>query len=599
MDLKNDYTRFSNWIFPILGLYPILKLNYSTPLLILFFVNVILKNKPKITTSSIRSVFLLTGYLGYFLVSLLYSYDVSLGVNEWIRLLPLLLIPFFIFFWNVSISTAEKTNFIKVFVFSNAVFCLLLLFFLGFFSPINGNVFNEISTRILSDYAEKIIPYKTRSGYSWLFIQKAYFSMNIIMALFLVFQLRLYKPIKFIIASLFVFVLLYSFSVPNILLLILASVIFGLKRWKKGSFIEKATLLLVASGIVLAITYKLNTRDINRAVVFANEFFEQNNSEGNDPRQAIYHAAKEVFYQQPMGVGIGSTQKELQKEYKSRIDSDSNELLFTEELNDDYWHKNNVIINKNATTSPIKSENAEIVSALPSQSEKGFSISKLIQIKSSSEYTLSAYFKPLDNVIGILRVGDLVNKRVNVDFAKNKISYKGSEITNTLLKQEPDGWYRVAITTTLDIGDQNLLIGMTNTKQGYNMASPHKIKMGVWGIQLNKGQIVLPYSRSIKDLYVYAHKNQLNTHNYFLHTLLIGGPIALFLLLLFLGKMGVDFYKRKCTAAVFFVVLLALNMLSENILFRHSGIFFVAVFMLFFYTQQSSLNLKELKQINE
>ena len=599
MDLKNGYTRFSNWIFPILGLYPILKLNYSTPLLILFFVYVVLKNKPKITTSSIKSVFLLTGYLGYFLISLFYSEDISLGVNEWIRLSPLLLVPLFIFFWNVSISTAEKTNFIKVFVVSNTVFCLLLLFVLGFFSPINGNVFNEITTRILSDYAEKIIAYKPISGYSKLFIHKAYFSMNIIMALFLVFQLRLYKPIKFIIASLFVFVLLYSFSVPNILLLILASVIVGLKRWIKGSFIGKATLLLVASGIVLAITYKLNTRDISRAVVFANELFEQNNSEGNDPRQATYHAAKEVFYQHPMGVGIGSTQKELQKEYKSRIDSDSNELLFTEELNDDYWFKNNVTINKNALISPIKTENAEIVSTLPSQSEKGFSISKSIQIESSSEYTLSAYFKPEDNVIGILRVGDLVKGRVNVDFAKNKISYKGSEITNTLLKQEPDGWHRVAITTTLDIGDHNLLIGMTNTKQGYNMASPQKVKMGVWGIQLNKGKTALTYSRSAKDLYDYAYRNQLNTHNYFLHTLLIGGPIALFLLLLFLGKMGVDFYKSNNTTSLFFVALLALNMLSENILFRHSGIFFVAVFMLFFYTQQSSLKYKESKQNNE
>ena len=136
---------------------------------------------------------------------------------------------------------------------------------------------------------------------------------------------------------------------------------------------------------------------------------------------------------------------------------------------------------------------------------------------------------------------------------------------------------------------------MTNTEQGYNMAPPQKIKMGVWGIQLNKGKMALTYSRSTKDLYDYVYRNQLNTHNYFLHTLLIGGPIALFLLLLSLGKMGVDFYKRKSTAAVFFVVLLALNMLSENILFRHSGIFFIAVFMLFFYTQQLSRNHKELK----
>lgn len=588
-------TRFSNWIFPALGLYPILKLNYSTPLLMLFFVCVVLKHKPKVTTRDIKSVFLLTAYLGYFLISFLYSDDISLGFNEWTRLLPLLLVPLFIFFWNASISIVEKTNFIKVFVFSNTVFCLLLLFFLGFFSPIDGNVFNEITSRILSDYAEKIISYKSTPGYSWLFIHKAYFSMNIIMALFLVFQLRLYRPIKLIIASLFVFVLLYSFSVPNILLLILAIVIVGFKRWTKGSFIEKATLLFVVSGILLAIMYKLNTRDIKRAVVFANEFFYQNNSEGNDPRQAIYHAATEIFREHPWGVGIGSTQKALEKKYKSKIDSESNELLFTEELNNEYWFKNNVTINKNALTSPIKTENAEIVSTLPSQSEKGFSLSKSIQIESSSEYTLSAHFKPVDKAVGILRLGDLVKGRVNVDFAKNKISYKGSEITNTLLKQEANGWHRVAITTKLDIGEHNLVIGMTNTERGYNMAPPQKIKMGVWGIQLNKGKKALTYSRSTKDLYDYAYRNQLNTHNYFLHTLLIGGPIALFLLLLSLGKMGVDFYKRKSTAAVFFVVLLALNMLSENILFRHSGIFFIAVFLLFFYTQQLSRNHKELK----
>ena len=118
------------------------------------------------------------------------------------------------------------------------------------------------------------------------------------------------------------------------------------------------------------------------------------------------------------------------------------------------------------------------------------------------------------------------------------------------------------------------------------MASLQKIKMGVWGVQLNKGQIVMPYSRSTKDLYVYAHKKQLNTHNYFFHALLIGGPIALFLLLLFLIKMGSDFYKRRSTAAMFFVALLTINMFSENILYRHSGIFFVAVFMLFSYAQK-------------
>lgn len=599
MELKNDYSRYTNWIFPILGLYPILKFNYSTPLLILFFVYVVLQHKPKVTIPDIKSVLLLTGYLGYFLISLLYSDHISLGVNEWIRLLPLLLVPPFIFFWNVSISTTEKTNFVKVFVASNTVFCILLLFVLGFFSPTNGNIFSELSTRVLSDYAEKIIAYKTRSGGSWLFVHKAYFSMNIIMSLFLVFQLRLYKPIKLIIASLFVFVLLYSFSVPNILLLIFASVFFGVKLWLKGNFIEKTALLIGVSVIVLIITHKLNTHDISRAVVFANEFFEQNNSEGNDPRQAIYHAATEIFLEHPMGVGIGSTQKALEKKYKSRIDSDSNELLFTEELNDDYWFKNNVTINKNALTSPINTENAEIISTLPSQSEKGFSISKAIQIESSGEYTLSAYIKPIDNVIGILRVGDLVKGRVNVDFKNNNISYKGEEITSTSLTQEAEGWYRVTITSVLKTGKHNVIVGLTNNKQGYNMTSPQKIKMGVWGIQLNKRGTALTYSRSTKDLYDYAYRNQLNTHNYFLHALLMGGPIALFLLLLFLGKMGVDFCKRKSTAAVFFVVLLALNMLSENIFFRHSGIFFVAVFVMFFYTQQSSLKHKESKQINE
>jgi hypothetical protein len=287
-----------------------------------------------------------------------------------------------------------------------------------------------------------------------------------------------------------------------------------------------------------------------------------------------------------MGVGIGSTQKKLDENYKNRIDNDANMLLFTEELNDDYWFKNNVNVNKNTLFSPNKSNNAEIISAIPSVDEKGFSLSKSIKIDSLGQYTLSAYFKPIDSVIGILRLGDLSKGRLNIDFARNSISYKGSEITNVSLKQEFGGWYRVMMTTVLDSGSHNLLVGLTNTKEGYNMVTSKALKMGVWGVQLNKGKAVLPYSRSTKDLYDYAYRNQLNTHNYFLHTLLIGGPIALILFLIYLCKMGVDFYRSNNTTAIIFLLLIVFNLLSENILFRHSGIFFVAIFMLFSYTHQ-------------
>lgn len=583
MEINVSYSRFTSWIFPILGLYPILKLNYSTPLLILLFLDIILKNRPKTTINSRRSVLLLTAFLAYFFITLFYSENFTQGINEWFRLLPLFLIPPLIFFWNFSITPNEKRNFIKVFVFSNLVFCFLLLYILGFYDSIKGSAVEEISNRILSDYAEKMMLSEPHQLLNWLFVHKAYFSMNIIMALFLVFQLKLYKSIKLIIAIVFVFVVLYSFSVPNVLILILASTYVALKRWNRGTLFEKTALLLVATAIFLVITYKLKTRDINRAVVFVNEFFEQKNTEGNDPRQAIYNAALEIFRKHPMGVGIGTTQKKLDENYKSRIDNDANKLLFTEELNDDYWFKNNVIVKKNTLISPNNSQNAEIISAIPSVNQKGFSLSKTIIIDSLGQYTLSAYFKPIDSVIGILRFGDLSKGRLNIDFARNNISYKGSEIANVSLKQESGGWYRVMMTTVLESGSHNLLVGLTNTKEGYNMAASKALKMGVWGVQLNKGKAALPYSRSTKDLYDYAYRNQLNTHNYFLHTLLIGGPIALLLFLIYLCKMGVDFYRSNNTTAIIFLLLLVFNLLSENILFRHSGILFVAIFMLFSY----------------
>jgi hypothetical protein len=586
MEINLRFTRITSWIFPILGLYPIIKLNYSTPLLILLFLYIFLKDKPKTTINSSISVLLLTAFLSYFFITLFYSENFTQGINEWLRLLPLSLIPPLIFFWNFSITPNEKRNFIKVFVFSNLVFCFLLLYILGFFDSIQGSLAEEISNRILSDYAKKMVLSESHQLLNWLFVHKAYFSMNIIMALFLVFQLKLYKSIKLIIAIVFIFVVLYSFSVPNVLTLILLSTYVTSKRWKRGTLFEKTALLLVATAIFSVIAYKLKTRDINRAVVFVNGIFEQKNSEGNDPRQAIYSAALEIFRKHPMGVGIGSTQKKLDENYKNRIDNDANMLLFTEELNDDYWFKNNVNVNKNTLFSPNKSNNAEIISAIPSVDEKGFSLSKSIKIDSLGQYTLSAYFKPIDSVIGILRLGDLSKGRLNIDFARNSISYKGSEITNVSLKQEFGGWYRVMMTTVLDSGSHNLLVGLTNTKEGYNMVTSKALKMGVWGVQLNKGKAVLPYSRSTKDLYDYAYRNQLNTHNYFLHTLLIGGPIALILFLIYLCKMGVDFYRSNNTTAIIFLLLIVFNLLSENILFRHSGIFFVAIFMLFSYTHQ-------------
>ena len=173
MDISESYSKYTCWIFPLIGLYPILKLNYSTPLLILLFLHIVLKQRPQITTSSVRSVALLTAFLAYFLITLSYSNNFTQGINEWIRLLPLLLIPPFIFFWNFSISPSEKTNFIKIFVFSNIVFCFLLLYILGFFDSIKGSLPEEISARFLSDYAEKIIHSKANPLFAWLFINKA------------------------------------------------------------------------------------------------------------------------------------------------------------------------------------------------------------------------------------------------------------------------------------------------------------------------------------------------------------------------------------------------------------------------------------------
>ena len=129
MEINLRFTRITSWIFPILGLYPIIKLNYSTPLLILLFLYIFLKDKPKTTINSSISVLLLTAFLSYFFITLFYSENFTQGINEWLRLLPLSLIPPLIFFWNFSITPNEKRNFIKVFVISNLVYCFLKYIF--------------------------------------------------------------------------------------------------------------------------------------------------------------------------------------------------------------------------------------------------------------------------------------------------------------------------------------------------------------------------------------------------------------------------------------------------------------------------------------
>jgi hypothetical protein len=47
------------------------------------------------------------------------------------------------------------------------------------------------------------------------------------------------------------------------------------------------------------------------------------------------------------------------------------------------------------------------------------------------------------------------------------------------------------------------------------------------------------------------------------------------------------FIEEEVQQPFFFVALLTIITFSENILYKHSGIFFVAVFVLFSYSQKS------------
>lgn len=90
--------------------------------------------------------------------------------------------------------------------------------------------------------------------------------------------------------------------------------------------------------------------------------------------------------------------------------------------------------------------------------------------------------------------------------------------------------------------------------------------------------------------YLIAYDNNLNSHNYFFHIWLSGGIFTITSLLFFLINCLYRSIKRKQFLFFSLIVILILNFLIENVLFRSYGTIFFSLFITFFYTFYQQYN---------
>ena len=113
-------------------------------------------------------------------------------------------------------------------------------------------------------------------------------------------------------------------------------------------------------------------------------------------------------------------------------------------------------------------------------------------------------------------------------------------------------------------------------------------------IELTKDSFLFGYGvGSVKQqlLDCYSRKNfnvgtlyKLNSHNYYFHLLLTGGILVLLAFLFLLGNNLVISIKNKDFLYCLFLLMLIINLLSENLLFRIHGVLFFSIFNSILYT---------------
>lgn len=589
-----------------LALYPLLKFNISSVILFIFITLIAFnayKNKQlDVSKKQIFKFTFLSLYIIIVFLSLFYSENKEDALKRITRFIPLLVVPALLIFCNTGICEDKKNKALHVFLIANILY-VFSLFGVYKWYVFDSGISNLSFSKLLSNQNEFQLILDQLLGEDILSIHKAYFSMGfVICAIFSLShffkKLNKNKALSGLYLTtffFFFFLILNAFSFPNVIALFLSIgvlLIFGIKnrliKKKYSLIISSVVIMCVAGGVYI----KSEDLDVKRGLNFIESIVKNSDVESNDPRIEIYTTAKSLYKQASIsdilfGYGIGDVQDKLSNEYSIRLKkaNDKNNLFFSEEFNDGYWFKHNIEIVPNKKLAPNGSYSSDVLKEQPTKIQSSHNISSEITTQ-LQPYTFSIYAKKGSANHIILRLGE-IDQRATFNLEEGTYNLaNNTSVKATINKLNSSDWYRCSITTKIE-GKALIIIGLSNSKNEYNYRE-NKNELYIWGAQLEKGELLTPYVKNNNALLKYASERNLNTHNNYLYFLFAGG---VFCLLTFLFTIGVLFkisIKNMNVFQLTFCIIIAINLLTENILSRHWGLVFVSFMLITLFTNNQN-----------
>lgn len=177
-------------------------------------------------------------------------------------------------------------------------------------------------------------------------------------------------------------------------------------------------------------------------------------------------------------------------------ESRTNLLQRSEELDNVYWTRSNVVVVNNATTAPDGTTTADEITELELESEHTISRASLSINMTADVYTLSAFVKCQDFKLLQLKVSDDSSNEFNTVFDMSfgsiiQNSSSGSAVISTSQNIElPNGWSRISVTGRTGINGTHRVSLQAIDEEGNSIYIGNPlIPYYIWGVQLEKGDL--------------------------------------------------------------------------------------------------------------
>lgn len=589
--------------FLLLGLfclYPIFRFDWSSKILIgltlVILIDGVTHRKFEFTKRTVIKFLNHSLFYVLLVISILYSLNTKDAIDFVIQMSPLFLAVFFYSFYNFKISEARKNDLLSVFIGANFILSILIIVIF-----LNNN--QENSSELFSfffDYDKFQFIVTDKPNTFHVFIHKSYYSMGFVLSALVCFWRALKKKksdknrwINLVSFVYFAIWVLYAFSYPNVLILVLFT-LFGILENPKRRKINVIVFLILVMPIFFI---KIQDNDVKRGFNFFKTTLGNAEYELSDLRIQVYQSAYRIIKESSaidkfFGVGIGDVQDELNKDYTSLFKQNQNKnlLYHTENFDNPFWYKNNIEVLPNLR-GELDYKGADLlVSKIFTDSSLSRNISVKVPVETKDTLTFSGYIKPYSTPYFLMRVGS-IEQRAVFDLNSEKVA-ENREIISSSIQKVNDDWFRCSV-TTLPKKDGLVLIGFSNSDLAYSFKSTKEMKLGFWGAQLEYGSQTA-YQKSNNDNYKELLKQRLNTHNNYLFFFLATGILGLlsflwFLLLLFKSAIRpFDFEK------LVFVSIIICNGLTENIFERQWGLMFLVLgFFLFCIPEKNTVDRGE------